>query len=259
MLDPLVRRIVIACINAMIAAALARSDQFCFYSVAAGSIVLSASSCVLRTSPRTDKPALSHTVLPGFIVLCAALELANRSIVSGAVRLTFATLYSLFLGFGLSLGAEIYAKGGNGQITGAADYTCAYLREGAPWWRQTIPRWFYFLTIPCFLLCMALKNGQPLFRRDTLVMVVIGCAGAPARLLFVGRDDVADPLVHSRQASRPTSSQAGSSRICLHSRPLSDRSRSASSATRGAGSRGRAQCSSVLSGAPLSRFFCVQP
>ncbi|BGP51677.1 pheromone-regulated protein prm10 [Rhodotorula kratochvilovae] len=151
--------IVIACINAVIAAALSRTNQLCFYSVAAGSIVL---------------------ILPGFIVLCAALELANRSIVSGAVRLTYAALYALFLGFGLSLGAEIYTKGGREQIIGGGDYTCAYLRSDAPWWRQTVPRWYYFLTIPMFLLCMALKNGQPLFRRDTVAMVAIGCAGFSA-------------------------------------------------------------------------------
>ncbi|GEM11063.1 hypothetical protein Rt10032_c13g5080 [Rhodotorula toruloides] len=148
--------IVIACINAVIAGALSYTGHFCFYSVAAGSIVL---------------------ILPGFIVLCAALELANRSIVSGAVRITYAALYSLFLGFGLSVGAEIYTMGGRESIAGGNDYTCAYLREGAPWYRQTIPQWFYFLTVPGFLLCMALKNGQPLFRRDTLAMLVIGSAG----------------------------------------------------------------------------------
>ncbi|PRQ70737.1 Protein of unknown function (DUF1212)-domain containing protein [Rhodotorula toruloides] len=148
--------IVIACINAVIAGALSYTGHFCFYSVAAGSIVL---------------------ILPGFIVLCAALELANRSIVSGAVRITYAALYSLFLGFGLSVGAEIYTMGGRESIAGGDDYTCAYLREGAPWYRQTIPQWFYFLTVPGFLLCMALKNGQPLFRRDTLAMLLIGSAG----------------------------------------------------------------------------------
>ncbi|GAA6048657.1 hypothetical protein JCM3770_002004 [Rhodotorula araucariae] len=167
--------IVIACINAIIAAALSRTNQLCFYSVAAGSIVL---------------------ILPGFIVLCAALELANRSIISGAVRLTYAALYALFLGFGLSLGAEIYTKSGREQITGGGDYTCAYLRRDAPWWRQTIPRWWYFLTIPMFLLCMALKNGQPLFRRDTVAMVAIGCAGFSANF-FSGWEFVNMPALTS--------------------------------------------------------------
>ncbi|GAA5833609.1 hypothetical protein JCM3766R1_002588 [Sporobolomyces carnicolor] len=151
--------IAIACINCVIAGGLAYSNQFCFYSVAAGSIVL---------------------ILPGFIVLSGSLELANRSIVSGAVRVTYSILYCLFLGFGLSLGSEIYTRGANETIRNSTDYTCQALRTNAPWYRSTIPQWYYFLTIPTFLLCMAMKNGQPLFRRDTLAMVVIGGAGFSA-------------------------------------------------------------------------------
>jgi hypothetical protein len=49
-------------------------------------------------------------VLLGYIVLCASLELANRSIISGSVRLVYSILYSLFLGFGLSMGAEVYSR-----------------------------------------------------------------------------------------------------------------------------------------------------
>ncbi|GAA5875113.1 hypothetical protein JCM16303_005013 [Sporobolomyces ruberrimus] len=157
--------IAIACINCIIAGGLAYSNQFCFYSVAAGSIVL---------------------ILPGFIVLSGSLELANRSIISGAVRVTYSILYSLFLGFGLSLGSEIYTRGANETIRNSNDYTCKALRLNAPWYRATIPQWYYFLTIPTFLLCMAMKNGQPLFRRDTLAMVVIGGAGFSANF-FSGR------------------------------------------------------------------------
>ncbi|GAA6013508.1 hypothetical protein JCM10207_008874 [Rhodosporidiobolus poonsookiae] len=147
--------IVVCCINAVIAGALSYSNQFCFYSIAAGSIVL---------------------VLPGFIALCASLEVANRSVVSGSVRMVYAALYSLLLGFGLSAGAEIYTLGGRETLAGNGDYQCGYLRTNAPWWRATIPAWWYFLTIPGFLFCMALKHGQPLFRRDTLAMILIGCA-----------------------------------------------------------------------------------
>ena len=67
------RRIVIVCVNSFLAAALASTGQFCFAAVASGSIVL---------------------ILPGYIVLCGSLELANRSIISGSVRLVFSVLYS---------------------------------------------------------------------------------------------------------------------------------------------------------------------
>ena len=43
-------------------------------------------------------------ILPGYIVLCAALELQSRSLVSGSVRMVYAIIYSLFLGFGILVG-----------------------------------------------------------------------------------------------------------------------------------------------------------
>jgi uncharacterized membrane protein YjjP (DUF1212 family) len=87
------RRIVIACINALIAGALSYTNHFCFYSVAAGSIVLSR-SCFFPSRfrcPPDLRPLLSArnpSVLPGFIFLCGALELANRCLVSGQCRCT---------------------------------------------------------------------------------------------------------------------------------------------------------------------------
>ncbi|KAI5474725.1 DUF1212 family protein [Pseudohyphozyma bogoriensis] len=168
--------IVIACINSFLAAALASTNVFCFASVASGSVVL---------------------ILPGYIVLCGSLELANRSIISGSVRLVYSILYSLFLGFGLAMGGEIYQR-----ITGlsiSSDYTCSYLRgAGAPWWRSTIPGWWYFLTCPMFLLLLALRNGQPFYRKELPIMIIIGSAGFCANhfsgLAFVNRSDISSAL-----------------------------------------------------------------
>ncbi|KAM0790409.1 hypothetical protein ACM66B_003291 [Microbotryomycetes sp. NB124-2] len=165
--------IVIACLNAILAGALARSKQFCFAAVASGSVVL---------------------ILPGYIVLSGSLELANRSIISGSVRLVYSILYSLFLGFGLSLGASIYQHISEDVIEGAYDFTCSALRQNSPWYRATIPQWWYFLTIPLFLLMLALRNGQPLYRRETVAMLVVGSAGWCCNFFsgraFVGRPDI---------------------------------------------------------------------
>ena len=43
-------------------------------------------------------------ILPGYTVLCASLELQSRSIVAGSVRMVYAIIYSLFLGFGITVG-----------------------------------------------------------------------------------------------------------------------------------------------------------
>ncbi|SCV74945.1 BQ2448_7974 [Microbotryum intermedium] len=169
--------IVIACINAFLAAALASTNHFCFAAVASGSVVL---------------------ILPGYIVLCGSLELANRSIISGSVRLVYSILYSLFLGFGLSMGSEVYQRITKLEIAGATDYTCSALRRGAPWWRATISPYWYFLTIPCYLLLLALRNGQPLFRKESVIMVVFGSAGFCANYFsgkaFEGRSDVVSAI-----------------------------------------------------------------
>ncbi|BFZ58176.1 hypothetical protein PYCC9005_005238 [Savitreella phatthalungensis] len=47
-------------------------------------------------------------ILPGYMVLCGALELQNRSIVAGSVRLAYALVYSLFLSFAVTIGSLLY-------------------------------------------------------------------------------------------------------------------------------------------------------
>ncbi|KAK4049356.1 pheromone-regulated protein prm10 [Microbotryomycetes sp. JL221] len=113
--------IVIACINAILAGALARSRILCFSSIASGSVVL---------------------ILPGFIVL------------SGSLVIRLSRLTDTF-------------------IKGAYDFTCSALRVDAPWYRATIPQWYYFLTIPLFLLMLALRNGQALYHRETAFVIML--------------------------------------------------------------------------------------
>ncbi|GAA5827834.1 hypothetical protein JCM5353_005659 [Sporobolomyces roseus] len=172
--------IVIACIISFLAAAIASSQKFCFAAVVSGSVVL---------------------ILPGYIVLCGSLELANRSIISGSVRLVYSILYSLFLGFGLSIGSEIYARITTIEtIPGYGDYTCSAIRNAnPPWYMDTIPAWWYFLTIPAFLLMLALRNGQPLFRKETILMIIVGSAGFAANFFsgkyaFEGRSDISSAI-----------------------------------------------------------------
>ncbi|RKF58158.1 Uncharacterized UPF0442 protein C7D4.12c [Golovinomyces cichoracearum] len=64
-----------------------KGNIFCFSAMAQASIAL---------------------ILPGYIVLCGSLELQSRSMVAGSVRMVYAIIYSLFLGFGISIGTTIY-------------------------------------------------------------------------------------------------------------------------------------------------------
>jgi uncharacterized membrane protein YjjP (DUF1212 family) len=56
---------------------------FCFSAIAQSSIAL---------------------ILPGYMVICAALELQSKSLVAGSVRMVYSIIYSLFLGFGILVG-----------------------------------------------------------------------------------------------------------------------------------------------------------
>jgi uncharacterized membrane protein YjjP (DUF1212 family) len=47
-------------------------------------------------------------ILPGWLVLSSALELQSRAIVPGSIRLVFAIIYSLFLGYGITVGTALY-------------------------------------------------------------------------------------------------------------------------------------------------------
>ncbi|TFY70919.1 hypothetical protein EVG20_g2083 [Dentipellis fragilis] len=47
-------------------------------------------------------------ILPGFTILISALELTSRNILCGSVRLVYAIIYTFFLGFGLTIGSDVY-------------------------------------------------------------------------------------------------------------------------------------------------------
>lgn len=103
-------------------------------------------------------------ILPGYMILRGALEIQSRSIVSGVVGMFYAIIYSLFLGFGLTLGSALY-----GWIDKNAydKTTCSNI--------GTIGNIWKLLFVPCFnvfqsLACQATWN-------QVGVMTIIGCCG----------------------------------------------------------------------------------
>jgi uncharacterized membrane protein YjjP (DUF1212 family) len=85
----------------------------------------------------------------GYIVLCGSLEISSRNIVSGAVRLCYALMYSLFLGFGLAIGAQVFEKIFNEQVYGPEDYTCAQTHHpDGPWYQRTASTWWGMFLFP---------------------------------------------------------------------------------------------------------------
>lgn len=178
-----------------IAAGLSATGYFCYASVISSTIVL---------------------ILPGWLVCNAALELQSRAIVTGSVRLIWSIIYALFLGFGISIGAQIW----NGVAPERLQYinvdaTCAAAHSSSdggptPWWLVTVPQWFYFLAVPGFPAFLALKNQAKIKTKEYYVTVIIaGCGWVtnhfaarafPSVILSVRERENADRL-YSTQSS----------------------------------------------------------
>ncbi|KAI1451923.1 DUF1212-domain-containing protein [Annulohypoxylon moriforme] len=114
---------------------------FCFSSLAQSSIAL---------------------ILPGWFVLCSALELQSRALVPGSIRMVYAIIYSLFLGFGITVGTALYGLM-DPKATSAT--TCL----------NPIPTYYRFLFVPLFTMCLAFVNQAKW--KQMPVMVVIAFAG----------------------------------------------------------------------------------
>jgi len=167
-------RITIATLLSFLSGALAQTHKFCYSAVASSSVVL-----ILPVRHHLYL-SLSNPLInlsKGFIVLCGSLELSSRNIVSGAVRLCYALVYSLFLGFGLAIGAEVYVKMTGLSIFAPEDYQCAQSHSNAPWFRQTPSHYWAFLTVPMFSLFLSLRNQAPWYRKELAVLVGISCVG----------------------------------------------------------------------------------
>ncbi|KAF8937441.1 hypothetical protein EDD21DRAFT_382242 [Dissophora ornata] len=76
-------------------------------------------------------------LLPGLLLTQAIMELSSRNIVSGAVRMFYALMYAFFLGFGLTIGAELWDYISGDDATASAS-AC----------QHPIDRWWYFLIYP---------------------------------------------------------------------------------------------------------------
>jgi len=98
----------IACLISFVSRGLSTTNLFCYEALSSAGVVL---------------------VLPGFIVLCGSLELASRNLIAGSVRMVYSIIYTLFLGFAISVGSDVFylfdpsARRAHDAATGAAAST----------------------------------------------------------------------------------------------------------------------------------------
>lgn len=132
---------------------------FCFSAIAQGSLAL---------------------ILPGYIILCGSLELQSRNLVAGSVRMFYAIIYSLFLGFGITLGAALYGWVDKNSVSSTS---CAT--------EHTIDPKFRIIFVPAFTCCLGLINQANISQLPT--MIIIAGAGYVATY-FAGKhfEDVSE-------------------------------------------------------------------
>jgi uncharacterized membrane protein YjjP (DUF1212 family) len=116
-------------------------SNFCFSAISQASIVL---------------------LLLGFTITMSALELQSKNMVSGAVRMVYAIIYTLFLSFGFMVGTTIY---GAIDSNATSAVTC---KDEWPFW------WQIAFVVP-FAVSFVLLNGGGWLRMPP--MVVITAAG----------------------------------------------------------------------------------
>lgn len=97
-------------------------------------------------------------ILPGFTVLSASLELQSKHLVAGSVRMVYAIIYSLFLGFGITIGTVLFGlmyKDATSQ-TQCRDPMSSH--------------WYYFFVI-AFSVCLMVINQAKLKQMPAMMMI----------------------------------------------------------------------------------------
>ena len=115
------------------------NEIFCFSAMAQSSIAL---------------------ILPGFMVLCASLELQSKHIVAGSVRMVYAIIYSLFLGFGITIGTVLY---GMMDKNATSKTTCD----------DPMSSHFYYLFVLAFSLCLMVVNQAKYKQMPSMAIIAL--------------------------------------------------------------------------------------
>lgn len=107
-------------------------------------------------------------VLPGYGMAIAIQELVSRQLVSGVVRMVYAIIYSFLLGYGVSMGSELYQTGDTTPYT-ASDHCKTATSSTMPMASES--QWFNFLTVPLFALGYCLYVRAKPHRWPTMTFV----------------------------------------------------------------------------------------
>lgn len=101
-------------------------------------------------------------ILPGYMVLCGSLELQSHNMIAGSVRMVYAMIYTLFLGYGVTIGAVLYGLMDKNAVSST---TCS----------NPLNSYWDLLFVPLFTLCLCVINQAKY--KQLPVMITISFAG----------------------------------------------------------------------------------
>ncbi|KXG51007.1 uncharacterized protein PGRI_065790 [Penicillium griseofulvum] len=105
-------------------------------------------------------------ILPGFAVLSSSLELQSHQMNAGSIRLVFTIIYSLFLGYGVTVGTTIY---GLMDHNATKESTCSNMEV----WGNEYIQHFPFVALFC-LFAALINQSKPKQLPVTIFMGVCG-------------------------------------------------------------------------------------
>ncbi|CEJ62468.1 hypothetical protein PEBR_34889 [Penicillium brasilianum] len=106
-------------------------------------------------------------ILPGFAVLSSSLELQSHQMNAGSIRMVFTLIYSLFLGYGVTVGTTIYGLMDNNATT---ESTCS---NATSTWGNEYIQHFPFVALFC-LFAALINQAKPKQLPVTVIMGVCG-------------------------------------------------------------------------------------
>ncbi|KAL4946551.1 hypothetical protein BDV06DRAFT_233129 [Aspergillus oleicola] len=103
-------------------------------------------------------------ILPGFMVLCSSLELQSHQIIAGSIRMVYAIIYSLFLGYGVTVGTTIY---GLIDMNASSDRECKNLEVYGSGYIQR------FCFVPLFVIFVAIINQAKWKQLPAMIVIAL--------------------------------------------------------------------------------------
>lgn len=114
-------------------------------------------------------------ILPGYIVLNAALELQSRNMASGSVRMVYAIIYTMFLEFGLFIGTATFGLLYRNATTDLVCHAPAYWNPGNNGLKVIYVK---FIWLPVACICLGVINQAKW--RQMPIMTFLGVCGYQA-------------------------------------------------------------------------------